>query len=94
MPSKKKSKASARGQASPSFKNDILPLFRAVDINHMKPMGVLLNNYPYMSTPANAQNVYSYLTGDSQPQMPIGGPFWTAAQLALFNSWMTSGYNP
>ena len=94
MPSKKKTKAVARAQGSPSFKNDILPLFRQVDINHMRPMGVLLSDYPYMSTPANAQSVYSYLTGGSQPQMPIGGPYRTPAQLQLFNSWMTSGYNP
>jgi len=94
MPSKKKDKTSVRAQGAPSFKNNILPLFRQVDINHMRPMGVLLSDYTYMSTPANAQNVYSYLTGDSQPQMPIGGPYWTPAQLQLFNSWMTTGYQP
>jgi hypothetical protein len=83
-----------QSQASPSFKNDILPLFRQIDIDHMKPMGVFLDEYTYMSMPAQAQSVYSYLTGDSQPRMPLGGPFWTAAQLALFNLWMTTGYGP
>ena len=81
-------------QNAPSFQNDILPLFRQVDISHMKPMGVLLDKYTYMSTPANAQNVYNYLTGDSKPQMPMGGPFWTTAQLQLFQNWMTGGYQP
>jgi hypothetical protein len=94
MPAQKADEASASPPQTPSFKNDILPLFRPVDISHMQPMGVLLDDYTYMSTPANAQTVYSYLTGDSQPQMPMGGPFWTAAQLQLFNSWMTTGYNP
>jgi hypothetical protein len=93
MPSKKKD-APALSQGSPSLKKDILPLFRPVDISHMKPMGVLLNDYDYMSTPANAQGVYSYLTGDSQPQMPLNGPFWSQQQLQLFNNWMASGYQP
>jgi len=69
-------------------------MFRKVDINHMQPMGVLLDDYAYMSTPPNAQNVYSYLTGNSQPQMPIGGPYWTAEQLAVFDRWMNTGYKP
>lgn len=64
----------------------------------MAPMGVLLNDYTYMSNPAgdgtypdhaNANQVYSFLTGKSQPRMPLGGPYWTAAQLQVFNNWMT-----
>jgi hypothetical protein len=93
MPPDQNPKSSAQPPA-PSFKNDILPMFRQVDIDHMRPMGVLLNDYTYMSTPANAHSVYSYLTGSSQPQMPIGGPYWTAAQLAVFDRWMTTGYKP
>jgi hypothetical protein len=81
-------------QNAPSFQNDILPLFRQVDINHMKPMGVLLDQYTYMSTPANAQDVYNHLTGASTPRMPMGGPFWSEAQLQLFQNWMTGGYQP
>lgn len=93
MPYDKMPKTS-ESSAAPSFKNDILPLFRQIDINHMKPMSVLLDDYAYMSTPANAQSVYDYLTGTSQPQMPLGGPYWNETQLALFNSWMTTGYGP
>lgn len=93
MPSKKKDKASVRAQGAPSFKNDILPLFRQVDINHMRPMGVLLSDYAYMSTPANAQNVLHHLTG-SPPAMPPGGPYWSAPQLQLFQNWMRTGYQP
>jgi len=72
-----------------SYKTDILPLFRAKDIACMTPRGILLNDYAYMSQPANAQNVLDHLTGDSQPQMPLGGPFWTADQISLFKTWMT-----
>lgn len=75
--------------ASVSFQNDILPLFRQQDIDCMSGFGVLLNDYTYMSQPANAQNVYDHLTGTATPRMPMGGPYWTADQLALFNTWMT-----
>lgn len=84
--------------SSVSFAANIVPLFRSSDIQHMKPMGVLLDNYGYMSDPAgdgsypdhaNANQVYSYLAGTSQPRMPMGGPYWTAAQLQIFNDWMT-----
>ncbi len=82
---------SAPPGAPVSFANDILPLFTQIDIEHMQPMGVLLSNYAWMSTPANAQNVYGVLTAH---RMPPGGPYWTEAQLGLFNTWMTTGYNP
>jgi hypothetical protein len=26
--------------------------------------------------------------------MPVGGPFWTADQLAKFASWMDDGFQP
>jgi len=72
-----------------SFKRDIVPLFTAQDIACMAARGVMLNDYRYMSQPANAKSVYDHLTGTAQPQMPLGGPFWSTAQLALFNTWMT-----
>jgi hypothetical protein len=79
----------AKAPASVSFQKDILPLFRQQDIDCMSGMGVLLNDYNFMSQPDNAQNVYDHLTGTATPQMPLGGPFWSADQLALFNTWMT-----
>jgi len=36
-----------------SFAADILPLFTSIDIAHMQPMGVFLNQYSYMSDPTN-----------------------------------------
>jgi hypothetical protein len=82
-------------QATVSFAKDIKPLFRSIDIQHMKPHAILLDDYAYMSDPvanhANAQSVYDQLSSQS---MPPGGPFWTTAQLALFTNWMTGGYQP
>jgi len=77
-----------------SFARDVRPLFRPIDIQHMSPMGVLLDDYTYMSDPQNAQVVYEFLNGERQPQMPIGGPFWSAEQLQLFSDWMTTRRRP
>jgi hypothetical protein len=77
-----------------SFARDIRPLFRPVDIEHMKPMGVLLDDFTYMSESNNAQSVYDSLTGDTQPRMPINGPYWSQDKLDLFQQWMKNGYQP
>jgi hypothetical protein len=79
-----------------SFAADIRPLFRAVDISHMKPAGVNLDDYTYMSDPNNAQLVLEALSrhGGEPPSMPPGGPYWTDAQLALFVQWQKDGYQP
>ena len=81
-----------------SFASDILPLFTATDIAHMQPMGVLLSQYSYMSGSANdhqnATTVQAYLTGTQQPQMPLGGPFWSQQQLDLYAQWMSDGFQP
>ena len=42
-----------------SFAADIKPLFRAIDVSHMKPYGVKLDDYNYMSDPDNANRVAS-----------------------------------
>ena len=36
-----------------SFAGQIAPMFREIDIVHMRPLGVLLDNYSYMSDSAN-----------------------------------------
>jgi hypothetical protein len=83
------------GKMAVSFATDIKPLFRAIDVEHMNNFGVSLDDYSYMSDPtdnhANAQHVEDRLKNQS---MPPGGPFWTPAQLALFNLWRTDGYAP
>jgi hypothetical protein len=88
-----------------SFARDILPLFRPVDIQHMRPRQVLLADYAYMSNAAgdntfpdhaNARNVYDYLSPQQSnpPRMPPGGPYWSTQQLQLFNQWVTDGFQP
>jgi hypothetical protein len=81
-----------------SFARDIRPLFRSVDIEHMKAMDVLLDDYKYMSDPTNgyqnAQRVYDSLTGKTEPRMPPNGPYWAKDKLDLFENWMKEGYQP
>ena len=79
-----------------SFAADIKSLFRAVDISHMKRFGVELDDYAYMSNPNNANRVLTNVSphNGEPPSMPPGGPYWTAAQLALFVQWQQDGYQP
>ena len=79
-----------------SFATDIKPLFRAVDISHMKSFGVKLDDYNYMSDPTNADSVLANLSphNGEAPSMPPGGPYWTPAQLELFAQWQEDGYQP
>jgi hypothetical protein len=78
-----------------SFSADIKQLFRAIDIEHMSNFSVNLDDYTYMSDPADnhahAQNVEDRLKNRS---MPPGGPFWTPEQLALYSQWRSDGYLP
>src|SRR5215468_7279265 len=84
-----------KGEGMPkvSFATDIKPLFRPVDISHMKPHGIKLDDYTYMSNPENADRVLAALSpeNDEPPSMPPGGPYWTADQLALFAQWQKEG---
>jgi hypothetical protein len=98
IPTSLKSDAAAERNPSaaktPSFSQHILPLFRTTDIQHMNAFGVRLADLNWMSKPANARNVLNHLRGTSEPQMPLGGPYWTQEQLHLFQQWMEAGYAP
>ena len=87
----------AAGDAGVSFARDIRPLFRAMDIAHMKPSGHLLDDYAWMANAANdhgnARAVYESVKGNP-PSMPPGGPYWSAEQLEMFARWMSGGYLP
>jgi hypothetical protein len=76
-----------------SFANDIKPLFREIDVKHMKVHGIALDDYTYMSNPDHATGVLQTVVGDP-PSMPPGGPYWTAEQVALFRKWMSEGCQP
>jgi hypothetical protein len=77
-----------------SFAQDIVPLFRPMDIQCMRGRDVFLIDYQYMSTPGNAAMVIEYLTGASTPRMPYGGPYWSADSVQLLQSWIDGGYKP
>ena len=79
-----------------SFLSDIKPMFRVIDIAHMKSYGVKLDDYSYMSNPENADSVLAALSphDGEPPTMPPGGPYWTETQLALFAQWQKDGYKP
>lgn len=82
--------------SSVSFATDILPLFsKTTDIPHMAQFGVMLADYSYMSTPANAQAVLDRLDGTTPPIMPPKpAKPWSPAKTELFKSWMAGGYQP
>jgi hypothetical protein len=91
-----------------SYAKAIKPLFRQVDIDHMRPYGVNLADYAWMSAAAggsigscdefpdhaNARSVYAFLTGDCTPRMPLGGPYWHDDMLDLYQRWMDGGFQP
>jgi hypothetical protein len=79
-----------------SFARDIKPLFRAVDISQMKSYGVKLDDHTYMSNPEHGRKVLRTLSPHDghPPSMPLGGPYWTEHQLALFAQWQKDGYQP
>ena len=79
-----------------SFAGDIKPLFRAIDVSHMKSYDVKLDDYTFMSNPDNANKVLATLSPQDgePPSMPPGGPYWTPDKLALFAQWQKDGYQP
>jgi hypothetical protein len=81
-----------------SFARDVKPLFRPIDVNHMLPFGVALNDFGYMGDPAgdhgNAGRVFARLKGTEVPRMPPGGPFWTDDMLSTYERWMADGFQP
>jgi hypothetical protein len=78
-----------------SFERDIKPLFREIDVEHMKRYDIPLDDYAYMSDPSNdhgnAQAVEDSLANKS---MPPGGPYWSNEQLILYRQWRSDGYLP
>ncbi len=76
-----------------SFAKDIKPLFRQIDIDHMKQGDFPLDDYVFMSDPSHANLVLQTVEGNP-PSMPPGGPYWTADQVALFKKWIDEGYQP
>ena len=78
-----------------SFDKDILPLFTSVDVDHMGALGVLLDDYDYMSAAANAAAVYAQISSGQMPP-PWGGGRgpWSDDQITLFRAWIDGGLQP
>lgn len=86
-----------------SFAKDIKPLFRPKDIACMKPHGVELDSFEYMSDPkenpshpdhGNVRDVLDRLSGRILPRMPMGAPPWPDTQIKLLESWIKEGCLP
>jgi hypothetical protein len=75
-----------------SFKTDILPLFTSVDIAHMSSLGALLDDYAFMSQPANASGVYQQVSSGKMPPGSSGEQPWSPDKVRLFKAWMDGGY--
>jgi hypothetical protein len=77
-----------------SFMTDILPLFTSTDIEHMSFAGVSLDDYAYMSQPANADAVYERVSTGTMPPRDSGEQPWPQEKVQLFKAWMDGGYEP
>ena len=88
---------------SRSFSKDVLPLFRPKDIGCMKPHGVILDSFDYMSDATgnathadhgNARDVLDRIDGTVVPRMPMGAAPWTADQIGVLKAWIDDGCPP
>ena len=80
-----------------SFASDIRPMFRLIDVEHMKRGGVLLDDFAYMSRAendhGNARAVLETVVGNPPP-MPPGGPYWTADRSPCTRSGWMRDFSP
>jgi hypothetical protein len=81
-----------RIEVTVSFNTHILPLFTSIDIEHMSHAGVALDDYAYMSQPANAGEVYEQVATGAMPPSDSGEQAWSQDQVQLFKEWMDGGY--
>lgn len=83
-----------------SFSRDILPKFRAKDINCMRTQGVLLSDPTWMCDPtgdgagyadhAHARMVFAALSGGQMPPDEA----WPQNWIAAYTNWMNTGFQP
>jgi hypothetical protein len=73
-----------------SFARDILPLFRPVDVDHMRPLGTDLADLEVVRRKAEA--VAARVSSAGPRRMPPPpDQRWTALQVALFERWRAEG---
>ena len=84
---------------STSYEMDIRPLFRPQDIRCMERASVSLDAAAWMLDPAGdgdfADHAHARLVGKRivSRTMPPDAP-WPAEQIALYQDWMTGGFQP
>lgn len=83
----------AQAAATPGFEQDIRPLFRPIDVEHMAKGGVNLDQYAYMSVPENAEKVYRSIADKRMPP-PDEGHTWSEEQVRLLRAWIDAGLQP
>lgn len=77
-----------------SFSRDIRPLFTPMDIEHMRPLGGLLDDFAFMSDPNHAEGVYQKLSSRQMPPPDSGESPWPDANIQLFRDWIDGGFQP
>ena len=76
-----------------SYANDVRPLFRQIDIEHMAFFCDLAN---YDDVKTNANDILGRLKATDETVMPpktSGGP-WPAENIKLFENWIAQGCLP
>ena len=73
-----------------SFEQEIKPLFRQVDIEHMQGFGIDLSVYKDVFD--NADDIYSQVSDGNMPPPPDSP--WSPDKVQLFKDWMDGGYQP
>jgi hypothetical protein len=71
-----------------SFATDVRPLFRDVDVSHMKPFGYDLSDYDDVKE--KADSIYGVLASGTMPP----DKRWTEDMCATFKSWQDEGCPP
>jgi len=75
-----------------SFARDIRPLFRDVDVEHMKNFGLDLSDYDQVK--GSSQTILNLVSSrDDQVRMPPPpDPPWTANQIDLLKQWIRDDF--
>jgi len=81
-----------KDSGAPGFDTDIRPLFRPIDIEHMAPFGVHLDQYSYMSDPSHAERVYGSIAAKKMP--PESDATWPDEHVRLLRAWIDAGLQP
>ena len=73
-----------------SFARDIKPLFRTIDIDHMKPLGLDLSSYDDVKK--HASIIYDQVNHGKMPPPPNAS--WPQDRVQIFKTWMDGGMQP